>query len=293
MLPLAQWVMRGRNQALTFVLLALATSPILWPNSVLAAAVISLVCLRIGEKEGVQLLFWALLPAIAIAAYSNSYVPGLIISTAFIASAVLKRTTSWSSGLISLTLCGLIAAIGLEVFASSPLTVYVDMYAHFIQQAESQMADAPELKALLPQTIETTFVAGLIATFTVIGSFFSLVLARSWQAKLYNPGGFQREFHALKLKWLEAVGLLLLTGLLMSLGAQYLTWIWMGFFPLLVAGVALFHAVALDKKIAIQWYVIFYIVLTLWDPLKMILVLVGVIDSIADFRSRIQKRKQN
>ncbi|CAA0082696.1 Uncharacterised protein [BD1-7 clade bacterium] len=289
MLPFAQWIMRGRNQALAFVLIAIATSPIFWPGSILAAAAVTLVGLRLGEKQGTQLWFWGLLPTIAVAAYSDSYVPLLIITSSWITSLILRRTTSWSYSLVSLTICSLVAAVALELLATSSLQSYVDVYARFMQEAQQQMADAPELKALLPDSIETPFVAGLLATFTLIGSFFAVILGRSWQAKLYNPGGFQREFHALKLSRVESIGFLLLAGVLMNLGEQYLTWIWIAFFPFLIAGVALFHAFALEKKIAIPWYVLFYIVLTLWDPLKMILVLVGIIDSIADFRSRTRR----
>ena len=40
---------------------------------------------------------------------------------------------------------------------------------------------------------------GFLASSFMIGTFLSLYLARWWQATIYNPGGFGKEFRALNL----------------------------------------------------------------------------------------------
>ncbi len=40
-------------------------------------------------------------------------------------------------------------------------------------------------------------IAGMLGAGTAIGSVLCLLLARYWQAALYNPGGFGQEFRAL------------------------------------------------------------------------------------------------
>lgn len=290
MLPLADWVMRGRGQALAFVIIALITSPIVWPNSILVAAVISLVWLRIGVKEGLFLSVWAILPAAVLVFYFGSFMPLLMIFTAGLSSQVLKVTRSWSLGLMSLSVFGLVTAIGLDQLAGEYLNTYVEVYSKFLNELTQQVPDQ-ELSKLLLSTLDASFIAGLFGTLLVIGSFLSLVLARSWQAKLYNPGGFQQEFHQLRLGKVEVILAVLLTVVFYNLGMQYLTWVWIVLLPLLIAGVALCHALAARRKIAIQWYILFYCVLAFWDPLKIVLVLAAIVDSTTDIRSKLPQRK--
>jgi uncharacterized protein YybS (DUF2232 family) len=288
MLPLARWFMQGRGHALGFVLITLISSPVLWPNSILAAAALSLVFLRIGVRDGVMLWLWALLPATALAITVDSFMPLLLISAASLTSWILKKTASWPYTLMSLSACSLLAALGLEKLASDLLSPFVDAFNQFLEVWQQQLAQT-ELNGILPQTVGPTFVAGLFGTMLNVGTFVSLVLARSWQAKLYKPGEFQKEFHRLRLGKIEVMAAILLAGLFFQLGAQYLTWVWLALFPLLIAGIALFHAYALHKKMKTHWYFIFYLVLMIWDPLKVILAGLAVADCFIDFRSKFPK----
>ncbi|NRB39316.1 MAG: hypothetical protein HRU20_12745 [Pseudomonadales bacterium] len=289
MLPLAQWIMQGRGQALAFVVIAIATSPWLWPNSILVAAAINLAWLRLGSKEGLFLCLWAVLPAIVLIIYKDSFMPLFMVLTAAISSEVLRITRSWPYGLFALSACGLATAVGLEIFAQAPMGIYVDLYSTFLDDLRQQIPDQ-ELNQILLETIDTAFVAGLFGTMLMMAGFISLALARSWQAKLFNPGGFQQEFHQLRLGKIDIVIAVVLTIGFYQMGMQYLTWVWIALFPLLIAGVALFHVVAKSKNLAIQWYILFYCVLAFWDPLKIVLVLATIVDSIVDIRSKLPKR---
>lgn len=290
MLPLASWVMRGRGQALGFVIIALLTSPIIWPNSILAAAALGLVTLRAGEKFGVKLWFFALLPTLAFVLWLGNFMPMLLITVVLVGSVVLRQTVSWSYALMSLTAAGLFASLMLDWVAQDSLNVYVELIEKLLTDLKQQLAD-PEVQKALPDTISTTFIAGMFGVVLNVCSFFALTLARYWQAGLYNPGGFRQEFHNLRLGrvWL-AITLLLLV-LFFQLGNQYLTWVWIVLFPMLIAGVALFHAVAMYKKLGKHWYVIFYCVLLLGDLPKLILVALALADSLWDIRSKLPQRK--
>jgi hypothetical protein len=285
MLPLARWIMQGRGHALGFLIVALATSPLIWPNSILAAATLSLVWLRIGTKDGVLLWLWALLPALALLMAFDSFMPLLIISCTGLTSWVLKKTASWPYTLMSLMACCLIATLSLEQLASDSLLPFVDAFNRFLSDMQQQLLQT-ELKGALPEAIDVIFIAGLFGSWLMIAAFLSLALARSWQSRLYNPGGFQKEFHQLRFGKIEASIVVLFIGMFFSLGAQYLTWVWIALFPLLIAGIALFHAYALHKRISIHWYVIFYIALMFWDLSKVILVALALADSFLNFRSK-------
>ncbi len=288
MLPLARWFMQGRGHALGFLLITLITSPVLWPNGILAAAALSLVFLRIGARDGVMLWLWALLPTIALAIRFDSFMPLLLISTASITSWVLKKTVSWSYTLMSLSACGLLATLGLDKLASDSLSPFVDAFNQFLADWQKQLLQT-DFKGILPVSVESTFIAGLFGTMLIIGAFLGLILARSWQAKLYNPGEFQKEFHRMRLGKIESIAAVMLVGLFFQLGAQYLTWVWLALFPLLIAGIALFHAYALHKKMKPHWYFVFYLVLMIWDPLKVILAGLALADCFIDFRNKLPK----
>src|SRR5690625_6133709 len=62
MRALAGFVMRGREQAVLVAALSTATLLLSW----LGAAVVALVTLRKGTRAGLQVLLWALLPAVLI-----------------------------------------------------------------------------------------------------------------------------------------------------------------------------------------------------------------------------------
>lgn len=288
MLPLARWIMQGRGHALGFLLITLITSPVIWPNSILAAAALSLVWLRIGTRDGALLWLWSLLPAAALAFYLDSFMPLLLMSTASLTSWVLRKTASWPYALISVSACSFLAALGLEQFAGASLGPYVEAFNRFLGEMQQQLANT-ELKGILPDAVAISFVAGLFGSMLTIAAFLGVVLARSWQSKLYNPGGFQQEFHRVRLGKVETVIAVLLMGLFFELGTQYITWVWIALFPMLIAGIALFHAYALHKKMAIHWYFMFYMVLMFWDPLKVILAGLALADSFIDFRSRFPK----
>lgn len=291
MLPLAEWAMRGRGQALGLIVILLLTTPIIWPNSMLAAAVLALIALRKGVKEGFRLYFWALLPAIALLYWSN-LLPLLLLSMSLLTAVLLRQLRSWSLVLTAISLSGLAVALLANTLAESSLLNVVQQMEEIFQELKSN-ADAQQQEAYSAfiELISAEFLAGMLAAVLCISSFLSLVLARYWQAALFNPGGFQQEFHQLRLDKTWLVFSLAATIMLLSFGKQYITWVWVVLFPVLVTGFALFHAVAKHKKLRKHWYVIFYIIVLLGDIPKMILVLFALADSVSDFRSKLSEQK--
>lgn len=291
MLPLAEWAMRGRSQALVLLVVLLLTSAIIWPNSLLAAAVLALIALRKGINEGVKLYFWALLPAIALL-YLNNMLPLLLLSMSLLTAVLLRQSRSWSLVLTVISLVGLAVALLANTLAEASLADLVQQVEKLFHELQST-ADAQQQEAYeaFLGLLSVEFIAGMFATVLCVASFLSLVLARYWQAALFNPGGFQQEFHQLRLDKVWLVASVAATVLLLSFGKQYITWVWIVLFPVLVTGFALFHAVAKHKKLRKHWYIIFYIIVLLGDIPKMILVLFALADSVSDFRSKLSEQK--
>jgi len=115
-----------------------------------------------------------------------------------------------------------------------------------------------------------------------------LMLSRWMQAALYNPGGFQKEFHGLRVEQQVA---LLLVGLMMLANFEILipqTWMLYLVLPLMFSGLALVHAVVAARKLSSLWLAVLYALIVLPLIANMI-VLLALLDSWYDFRTRLQK----
>jgi hypothetical protein len=169
---------------------------------------------------------------------------------------------------------------------------------------------AAELQKLLPQMLDgvhqqmsvderarlesliAPVLTGLLAALLQIVSLLSLMLGRYWQALLYNPGGFGREFRALRLPLAPAM--LLLVGMLLgpNLGPQMAMLTPLCSVPLVFAAIALLHGLVAQGRLAKFWLVGLYITLLLFMQLTYpLLVVLAIVDSLFDFRGRFERKQ--
>src|SRR5690606_15336951 len=152
----------------------LVTSIVVWPNSILAAAVIALIAMRTGGKNGVELWFFALLPALLLIK-AGSYIPVLLITASLATSLLLRQLRQWSYVLMAISAIGLITALLFDGFAQSMLQANVNTFQQLLEQVKPQVKE-PELYDLLIETITPTFVAGMMGISLTISTFLALVL---------------------------------------------------------------------------------------------------------------------
>jgi hypothetical protein len=276
MVGLAEFVMRGRLQALLVVIGGSVIPLFSW----VSAAVLALVTLRKGTLQGAWLLFWALLPVVAIGLGSGNWgLLTLLAGTMFMA--VLLRSA------VNMPLA--IAASVIVGMATSGLTLAFmgEAYLAELQKAMQQVfASMQSPLATTGEDVTATLLAGMLGAGTASMAVGSLLLARYWQAALYNPGGFGQEFKALCFPvWMSTV--LVLAGLgLASTGPEYLTWAMICFIPLNVAGLSLVHAWTERRGRGTGWLVFFYIAWLLLEPLKLLVMFFAIADSWIRFRHR-------
>lgn len=279
---LAEFVMSGRRQA---ILAALLTGVLPLVNF-LSPAIVGLVCLRFGVREGLLVLIWALLPALGWS-IAGDVTPLVLLLGVSALALVLRQTSSWQAALLAAVGVGLGTELALALQPEF-LTIVLEQVRAYLDTAPAQnelgsLGDEDELRGLLVSFI------GAMHMLLALGL---LIVSRWWQAMLYNPGGFRQEFHELRLGYRVALVLLLLIllanlgiPLLQSLGLYLLL-------PLFFAGLALVHGVAAKKKLSRLWLVAFYLVML--NPITLqILILFALIDSWYDFRSRITTNREN
>ena len=204
MRALAEFVMRGRREALLVAVTATMLPMFFW----LGAAVVGLVTLRQGVREGMLVMLWTLLPA-AATAYFGEIMPLATLLGITVVAWVLRLTASWPWALCSASVLGLLFGGGLITVGSGYLASVEKLFAELVNSiAQQATVDAPVHAMLkVPGAGDIAGMFGLILAVTLV---LGLILARWWQAMLYNAGGFRTEFHALRLERRQVLGLLLL-----------------------------------------------------------------------------------
>lgn len=277
MRTLARFIMRGRMQAgITALVGSITSVPLVTP------ATVALVTLRHGLTAGLQVLAWGLLPAIVFLALQQ---PSALLAisgmlTVYVAAAVLRKTASWSQALMGLVACSLLGALLVALFAPLFVAAFEQIITKFFDGLQAQQP----LGLPVP---DTTLIVGLVASMIAYGAAGGLVLARWWQSVLYNPEGFASEFQRLRLTQIQAfccAGAVIYS-LLQS--PSYSIWAQVFALPLLLAGIALVHAVAAKKRLATPWLVFFYAALVLIQPFMQLLIVVAFFDVWLDFRKRL------
>ncbi len=297
---MATFIMAGPLQAFAFVVLFALTGLFIPFIGLLSNAAIGLITLRRGAESGLKIAVAAgLCIGILILLTGKQAVITALGSTsvqwcAVIALAVLlQQSTSWSR--ILSALFGLSVAI-IVVFHAS-----VDDVGGFWKEMLMPMVDIPILKEQFPdidlETVINTlarFTTGFLVAGLNLTLILSLMIARHWQAMLYNPGGFREEFRRLSISkpfgWAMVV---LITLGLFSDTPLIIDIIVAGLMIFLFQGVAMVHGMHSIMGLHTGWLIGFYVALLLLPgQLGILLATFGIIDSIADFRGVLANRKR-
>ncbi|WP_227368519.1 hypothetical protein [Halomonas sp. M20] len=281
MLPLARWVMRGTPQAAGAAALAAIVPWLFW----FSVAVAALVTLRLGLSSALLVIIAAAVPA-GWWWSQGDVIPLASLLLVTLMATVLRARMRWSEALIVGALVGA-AMIQLGIFlppgGAGPLLEQLQQSSPEIERMLGQLND----QGVATEQLAGLLIGGVTGLIVLLAAVACLALARSWQAGLYNPGGFRSEFQALRLTFKELALLIGLgvAGMLLALPAlAMLAWV-----PLLVSGVALIHGFVGLKGMNKLWLVAFYILLLTTWPMILIVLLLGFIDTFADFRGRMTR----
>ncbi|MDH5571439.1 MAG: YybS family protein [Gammaproteobacteria bacterium] len=304
------YIMRGRWQAISSVIVlamvSLVLMPLSWPLAIMSAAVIGLVTLVQGPKEGILCLLIAalLMGVVGMVLLGNPVVAigfGLLIwLPVWLLSLVLVKTTSLNLSVLLSAAVGTVFILLLYAILGDPAEWW---YQHFVndvipalEKAGMVLNDKPALEANLRPA--SKLMPGVMGVFIVVGAYLGLFLARRWQAVLYNPGGFQAEFYRLRLGKIAAItGLLLLA--ISSIVPGLMSELAMNLFQLMVVvfllqGLAVGHVLVKSRSTNTAWLVVLYILLFFVFPYGLLLIaLTGLMDNWVNLRQRFAKPTSN
>ncbi len=271
---LAEFVMKGRKQAIIAVLL-LGLIPLV---NLLSPVIVGLVMLRKGMQEALYVLTWAILP-IGGWAMAGDPVPLIMLLGITGLAGLLRASESWEFTLLAAIAVGVCVEIYLRLQPAMLDLVFVQMQPYF----DANNIQGEQLTAL--RDVFTSFMGAVYMFLSLI----LLMLSRWMQAALFNPGGFQKEFHLLRVE--QKVALLLVALMMLANFGILIPSSWMLYLvlPLIFSGLALAHAVVAAKKLSSMWLAALYALIML-PLIADLVVLVALLDSWYDFRSRLQRQ---
>lgn len=282
---LAEFIMRGRWQALAVTALGAGSLLFGW----ISAAAVALVTLRKGLSDGTWLTLWALLPA-GLTAYMSGDAGSILLLIGTLLLAIVLRVSVSLALAVSMTVVvGYLSGVMLLWLSGDFLHELAEVFDAVLTQLEGGFNAQDGSNVALSRPTATQL-AGMLAAGNSGITVLSLLLGRYWQALLYNPGGFRREFHALRLPAQWTLGLAVITVVLWFAVPDLNGWAAISAVPLVFCGLALAHARASMTGQGGGWLTAFYVLWLVLDPVKVALLVVVVIDAFIDFRSRWQQR---
>ena len=267
-------------------IIAFAIPMLFWVGSALVATVV----LRKGLKNSIPVILSAGIVAVLLAVHGYAMALLSLIGTIIMANC-LRKTSSWIATLMLLIPFSTFITWLVVMYMSPEIKLLIttmkennpEVYHRFIASNTSMSNE--EIKSLLILSIMKTYVFGALVTMVI-----SLAMARNWQAKLYNPGGFKTEIISLRMPVLLSVSLLLLWLLSTTSNMEFLNIMQPGFaIPLLFTGIALGHGVASIKKSTNSIFIVVatYLLLVIVYPLVLVL---ACCDSVMDFRGKLANK---
>ncbi len=292
---MARFIMAGRFQAIGFVIV-FALLPLL---GIFSNAAIALVALRKGWQEGLLL---ALIGSIAVAIFTyieqHNFTFGFLLACIqwmpiVLFAWILGQTISWETTLQALLGLSVVAIVVLHTIISDPSVFWLELLNSTMNSAKVSAENKESLKALEQGFAEIIpLLAGIVVALSSLMIVIALLMARNWQAQLYNPGGFGEEFRELRIGKPAALIILILVVIAFVTKTNIvLELLICGVAIFLFQGIALIHALVKLRDMHQLWLVAMYLLLVLLNvQMAIMLAAVGIIDSFADFRQRFIKQ---
>lgn len=291
---LAKYALRGPAQAALLSFSTLFLSLLMPPLVVISNALIALVWLRHGPLQGLAAVGIALVAGTIIASLSgNSIVPAILMMSfwlpVMLMAFVLHKTVSLNLAILAGAVLAMAGVAITYLLVADPSQSWQDVIQQVRAQTDRATGGADQEKVEQWLSNAGSWMTGFSAATQLLVAVSSLLLARVWQARMFNPGGLQKEFHELRFGLAAGVAGLLIVAASVFLQTELL--INLAIVVTVVfalQGLAVIHALAARLKLSTLVLVGLYGFLIFLAPLSIkILGLLGLVDTWIDFRSRI------
>lgn len=287
---LADYIMRGRTQAVivasTLALLSLKFPPI----SIFSSASVALVTLRLGAVEGLYIMLGAgiaaaLLGYFVIDNYQFALLYALLLwLPVWVISIILRERRQLSLAVEIAVFMGMLGVAGFYLYVPEPAALWTEL----LQQMVQQTAPIKDIKGWIGEF--SHYMTGMFAAGTVFSLLFGLFLGRWWQSLLFNPGGFKQEFLLLNTSPKLAISSLIVlavaffaTGVVSEIAWNMTILL---FVLYAVIGTSVMHVVFARTKMSRYAVPLFYVTLFLVPQVLPPVAIVGLIDAWLNIRKK-------
>lgn len=303
------FVLQNRVQAMATAFVT-AFIPVIGTISILIAA---LVTLRKGALEGALILIASTVPFL-IGYFASYPTPDqMLMATAVLIiliisniltwffAVLLRLFSSWSFTLEVAALAGVIVVGAVHILNpdiqawwAQQLNDYFAKTAEVVDKLKPNTAIPEALTSRQQQAIAVAkqFATGFVVVSVLFNALLQLLIARWWQAVIFNPGGLRPELYQIRLGHVA--------GVVFALGF-ILAYLGMGFaidaMPVLcvaffIAGLSLFHNLVSTTKVSWLWLIMIYAGIIWLFPLSIVIIsIVALFDTGFDFRKRFKKMR--
>lgn len=283
---LGKYLLGGRLQAVGIVSFLTVISLLVPPFSyIISGAPVSLLTLRKGPGYSVQIMLGALVLVTLFGQFSGFGVTlgpavALGIWTPVWACSLLLRVTE-SQGMLLLAVAGTGAALvlGSYLYDGQLALLWQSWRDRFLEQGFS-----PTETVQLQQVFDAALplLNGIIAAGMAISLVITVLLARWWQSRLFNPGGFREEFQRLLLPLWLTVFTLVLVGLSVIDTGDYQGQIRNLMIVLVVVhvfqGIASAHRTVSVRNLSPNWLIAMYVFLLILPQMTLFVACIGMVD---------------
>lgn len=273
----------------------------------LSILIAALVTLRKGIFEGSLVLFAVLFPyLLGYLTHTEGNQESLvwIAIVALVAinvltwcyALVLRHYADWSWVIEIAALSGMVIVGMAHLFYPGLQTWWATELAYVNTVMAQMMAaggnGAQEWQANFGNHIQQlkSYATGLLVISFIINALFQLLLARWWQAAIFNPGGLRRELYQIRLNRVAAIIFMAISALAYLGEAASLDMLPIVLVAFGLAGLSVTHQFLSTSKRSMVWLSMIYLGLVFLLQVEIVILsLVGLSDSFLDFRTRFRK----
>ena len=266
------------------------------------------VTLRKGAYEGTLVLCATIVPyLLSYMLSSESTQPQvmLIATVTIIAlniltwllALVLRRYGNWNLVIEVSMLTGIALICVIYLFFPEIQSWWIkQLMAYFTKTASILEQLGPE-GAASQEEIQTNIIAsvqhyitGFVIASIIFNALLQLIIARWWQAIIFNPGGLRKELYQIRLSYISASVFIAVLGLAYIGNAFSLDMMLVMITAFCAAGLSLIHCKLASNNAGWFWLMLVYLGMIFIFPMGIVLVaIVGLLDSFFDIRRRLKR----
>ncbi len=291
---IGNYILSGRLQAVAATTFSILLSLLLPPLAFLiSGSVVALITLRKGAVVALQTLVASLLLLMVfLLLVKLPLLPGLayalmICLPVCFAAMVLRWYAQQGVLLVAVGLMATVLVITIYM-SIADVASWWQQWLYLVLEEAAPAGNSAQYKEILVPVI--SMVNAMVVAGLALNIIMSVLCGRWWQSRLFNPGAFQTEFHALRLPSAilptSAIIVLLVFTLTTPWQAMFRDIMVVLMFLYLIQGIASIHRNVDKFKLSMAWLVSLYCLLIFWPKIALFIACLGMTDVYIEWRRR-------